>query len=349
MSALVFLGAGASAADAAPIQSTLFREYFRHLRNRREIHLGQTSWSPETALPIFMDEFFGIDTRKDDIDSIQFPTFEEALAVLELAIQRREGFGQMSYGMGNTPRDYPTMQQMRFILIQVLTTVIPSQAEAKVHAELCRNLDAQGLLNSVAFATTNYDPFIDHAILSVQTASKLDYGFHLETPFSSKPPQTATVVLHLHGSLQWLCCQSCLGVYGPTDIPSYHRQCPKCGDWVWPLIVPPTFFKEMNQSILTAVWRSFQMRLLDVNHVIFCGYSFPDADMHVKYAFKWREIIGRRNPLKVTIINEHPGKSTQARDDEKGRYERFFRLPVDYTPKSFEEFATNPSAFLGVT
>ena len=94
-------------------------------------------------------------------------------------------------------------------------------------------------------------------------------------------------------------------------------------------------------------WRTldWQHRLIqgDANHIIFCGYSFPDADIHIKYLVK-RAQTNRENhaPLKVTVINHDAKKTPEQALDEERRYKRFLGNDVDYTDLSFERFAANP-------
>ncbi|MCL5058765.1 MAG: hypothetical protein M1130_12405 [Actinobacteria bacterium] len=97
MKNLIFLGAGASKADGAPLQGELFKEYFnmRMIKNN-ENDIGVYEWNDEWAstdvkiekkVKEFFYDIFGIDDNSND-----FPTFEEALGVLDLAISRKEYF-----------------------------------------------------------------------------------------------------------------------------------------------------------------------------------------------------------------------------------------------------------------
>jgi hypothetical protein len=186
MRTLIFLGAGASAADGAPTQEAVFREYLRSLKEREYPSWGGTQWAPEKALPSFLRDIFGIDVSRSELDSIKFPTFEEALGILELARLKRESFGQMSYQLGNRPTNWPTLEQMIFILIEVLAHAIAEKSSnscGRVHSKLCANLAAQGLLESVTFVTTNYDTILEIG-LAAAIATDLDYGFSID-PFGS--------------------------------------------------------------------------------------------------------------------------------------------------------------------
>ena len=86
---IIFLGAGASAAEGAPIQSTLFREYFKYYRSM-PAHAVHHAWDGE--LVTFFHAFFGIDVDHDNLDKAEFPTFEEILGMLELADAQHDSF-----------------------------------------------------------------------------------------------------------------------------------------------------------------------------------------------------------------------------------------------------------------
>jgi len=82
-----------------------------------------------------------------------------------------------------------------------------------------------------------------------------------------------------------------------------------------------------------------------VKHIVFCGYSFPDADIHIKYLLK-RAQTNRKAPLKVTVINHYKNKNADLCKEEEYRYKRFLGDTVTYTKKSFEQFAADPLAVL---
>ena len=81
----IFLGAGASAAEGAPLQGDLFREYFSsdvYQSHRDEM---------DSELATFFLEMFRINVD-EDVSKVKFPTFEEVLGLTDLAILRKEAF-----------------------------------------------------------------------------------------------------------------------------------------------------------------------------------------------------------------------------------------------------------------
>ena len=99
MKICIFLGAGASAAENLPIQNEIFSRYFKYsLPKHPHSEMNKT-------LVNFFKEIFNIDIVHDNIDKVNFPTFEEVLGILDMADQRRESFknfGTDTYNNKNT-------------------------------------------------------------------------------------------------------------------------------------------------------------------------------------------------------------------------------------------------------
>jgi hypothetical protein len=107
-----------------------------------------------------------------------------------------------------------------------------------------------------------------------------------------------------------------------------------------PVIIPPTFYKEMANPFIQEIFLKADKILRKADRLFICGYSFPDADMHIKYLLKRAERFREKTP-EIYVINNHPGKTCQQRKEEKQRFMRFFKekRKVHYTDLSFEEFA----------
>lgn len=121
-----------------------------------------------------------------------------------------------------------------------------------------------------------------------------------------------------------------------NNVPCHH-----CGGAFSPLIVPPTFYKDLNNVFLSTIWNRTDIAVQKVKHIVFCGYSFPDADIHIKYLLK-RAQTNREGELRFTVINHYANKRADLTDQEKYRYERFLGKNVDFTLKSFEDFCDDP-------
>jgi len=343
----IFLGGGASAAEGMPMQTDLISEYFKLVRRSPEAM--ESDMYREIAC--YFEELFGIDATNSDPDSLQFPTFEEALGILDLAVRRRETLKH--FDLENISRNSNRIGFMRQYLVLLMAEVLSKAGERTrgLHNRLIQRLSQFNLLPETIFITTNYDILIDNALNSLPGHS-LDYGLDFAGHPQTPDRDIARVKLYkVHGSLNWLYCPACnnirltcreTGVIRLLTAP-HKSDCDRCQSIMLPVIVPPTFFKEMSNVFLSIVWNKAEQSLREVERVIFCGYSFPDSDMHVKYLIK-RIQSNRPDPsgLKIVIVNYHSGKNIQSAESEQSRYSRFLGRSVVYTTLSFEDFATAP-------
>jgi len=346
----IFLGGGASAAAMAPVQADLFREYFSLVRQRPEI-INSEMYREVTA---YFAAFFGIDVINSKLDDLLFPTFEEALGILDLAVRRREAFKK--FDLENVSKNSNRIGFLRQYLVLLMAAVLDCKSgdRRRLHRKLVEGLGQKGLLAETSFITTNYDLLLDDAIVS-EAACKIDYGieFFNKKPLNNEVKNVLWVKLYkIHGSLNWLYCPACNVIRLTAKEKGVVRllediknsDCEQCKSVMLPVIVPPTFFKDMSNAFLSMVWYKAEQALMEVDKIIFCGYSFSDADIHIKYLIK-RIQTNRLNPaaLSIYVVNNYPTKSEHSRNSEKRRYKRFLGRVVNYTDLSFEEFAANPT------
>lgn len=158
-------------------------------------------------------------------------------------------------------------------------------------------------------------------------------------------PARAVKLFKLHGSLNWLYCPTCIsltitpGTKSGSTIAENPQPCASCQTRMIPIIIPPTYFKVMSNYFLQQIWREAERTLTQCSTLVFCGYSFPDADMHIKYLLK-RVEVNRGNTPEIFVFNSHRDKPGCEKEDEKKRYRRFFcdKSKVRYLDKSFQDF-----------
>lgn len=342
---VIFLGAGVSAAEGAPVQSTLFHEFFSLPRCERQISVSPQM---DRRLRKFLKTFFGLSVRRRNVGDYSFPTFEEILGVLELALSRGESFKDY----GQTPID-PKIQQVREDLIFMIAATLDQKLRGQGvhHRRLIERLRDEGKLLQTAFVSLNYDILIDNALADLYPDFDLDYGmeftnFQRARDWHRPDPEKSVRLYKLHGSLNWLLCPACISL---TLTPKKKRVaslalspsvCDNCDSKMVPIIIPPSFFKVMSNYHLQQVWHKAEISFRPARRFFFCGYSFPDADIHVKYLLKRVETSKSLSP-DIYIINNHDDKSEHEKREEELRYKRFFKdaSRVHYTNRSFEEFS----------
>lgn len=352
MRTVIFLGAGASASDGAPIQADLLKEYFKNLDTRNN-HADI-----ENELRNYFRQIFGIDIGNDALEDMQFPTFEEAIGMLDLAEIRNEAF--KGFDRTGIASNSGRIRRLRSYLIYAMATVIKEKTGyATWHRCLVKELKSTGLIDQVSIISTNYDILIDNSLTEVIRTPKpgaaIDYGVEFTNQQYWGSPNEQAIKLHkVHGSLNWLHCPACNDLFitpfqkGAAQIAEDPNSatCRRCETLQAPIIIPPTFYKNMSNVHLVNIWKKAELTLRDAGQIIFCGYSFPQADTHIKYMLKRAE-TNRADPgFEVKIFNWHDKKNKLEADEEKQRFNRFFLKPVNYIEKSFNEFAIAPEDFI---
>ncbi|MBD3284899.1 hypothetical protein GF359_00890 [candidate division WOR-3 bacterium] len=352
MSTAIFLGAGAAKVEGAPLQNELVKMCARSFQQ-----LGRC---PNVAG--YLKDFFGIHCLQDDLEKTTFPTFEEVIGLIDLAELRGETLRWPLVEGFNADNSIHTLRLVRDELIFMMSWFIDyySQEEASGSYEcLLSTLNSRTLLdrNRVIFLTSNYDLLLEKALSKVYASKKINYGVDFARVEGEKlwrPTLNAGLKFYkIHGSLDWLYCTTCNNIllkYVPISSSLDYTNsliCTDCLSIREPVIVPPTYYKSMSNVFLGSVWNNAENALRRVTRVVFCGYSLPDADMHIKYLMK-RAQTNRASPVfSVVVFNHYSGKDERVAEEEEVRYKRFFGdKVVDYTRKSFEEFVADPLPYL---
>ena len=342
---VIFLGAGASMSEGASSQEHLFRDYF----------ISTAQEGPEEKLKEriidFFKTFFGIDIPKElkkdsKLEKLPFPTFEEVLGVIEFALNREESFKDYTF----IPRDN-SLHQIKEDLIFLIALTLKRKLERKNvhHKKLIQRLKNENKILQTAFISLNYDLLIDNALMDCAFDGSnrifdLNYGvdftnFQIKSSLAdyewAKPrPKKSINLYKLHGSLNWLYCPTCISL---TLTPKEKRvatlvfkpeKCENCKTEMIPIVIPPTFLKVMSNPFLQEIWYKVEAILRQAKRIIFCGYSFPDADIHIKYL------------LKRVEVNE----GDEEEKNEERRYKRFFinKTKVKYLKnETFQKFCEN--------
>jgi hypothetical protein len=258
---------------------------------------------------------------------------------------------------------------MREHLVNLIANMlgnIGSWGPAAHHQKLVNSLHKQGSLLRTCFISLNYDTFIDGALDLPDV--DLDYGvefaklrakgwkseFLTERRWRKPRPARSVALYKVHGSLNWLYCSRCTALIivpkrFPWVAPIEGIACP-CGSYtVSPIIIPPTFFKLMSNFHLQQIWRHAERALMSARRIVFCGYSLPDADLHIKYLLKRAELNRQGAPPEVYIVNGRDEECRKRqREDERERYLRLWRDPslLHFKNLSFEDLCQLwPDAF----
>jgi len=219
-------------------------------------------------------------------------------------------------------------------LLSEVVTKIASAKIAGVDDVTVRRL-ASAISNSGASVVTfNYDDVLDKALYEMfpMTDARPEhwhpdggYGF-LCLPSRATVVTgpiwmnvCATLLLKLHGSINWRCRLGVVGPRSPNDVlhheawfheeNRFHLSQPELtlGDLEGylehdALIIPPVLLKhELTlHPVMRLVWTHARSRLLEATHVTFVGYSFPITDLAAKTLF--RETLTHRTDVSVRVV-----------------------------------------------
>jgi len=346
---LIFLGAGASHSEGVSIQAHLFKDFFITYANVNNGKINKIKQNIQN----FFSTFFGFDLQLSEQVNKDFPTFEEVLGILDLSIQKNEGF-----------RNFQYVSKIREDLITLIALTIEKKLSAvpNYHNILLRRLKRENELLKTSFISLNYDIIIDNRLTEQYPEYHLDYGidfinyeeaeqakkngiYNAEDYWIRPNPKKAIKLFKLHGSFNWLYCPVCLNIKltpkekSVSKIMIMPQKCDVCSGSLTYIIIPPSYFKVMSNHYLRQVWFEAEKSLRDIKKIYFCGYSFPDADIHIKYLLKRIE-LSLQNKLKIYIINWHENKTEYQAKLEKQRYLRFFKDKniIHYKKLSFQDF-----------
>lgn len=169
----------------------------------------------------------------------------------------------------------------------------------------------------------NWDTIAEFTLEKARAIQLKNYANLLRTDIiDPEKYRNQGLLLKLHGSFNWmLCenpkCESFNKIKPPFQQSRYKLNklkdswtCKECGgNNLKPLIIPPVSNKMIHKnSFLKNQWLIAREKLLDVNELIFIGYSFPPTDYYTEWLFRQIYFIEKQNDIKITIVNPEYGK-----------------------------------------
>lgn len=214
------------------------------------------------------------------------------------------------------------------------------------------------------FISTNWDTVVEDMLEKTRNIQWFDYGcdafrasLHLghKTLKEVKPlKRTGALVVKMHGSLNWLYCESCRFLFWtPTketykvagqllspeewnkiDPDNHHAAdrwlCSHCGGKsLGTRLATFSYRKALDFPMFQKSWFSAERILGEARNWIFIGYSLPAADFEFKYLLK-RVQLSRVEPPNFVVVS---GGSKVERTYEN--YQRFFGRQIKSTKNFF--------------
>lgn len=338
-------GAGASHPDGVPLQ----RHILPLILNDDEIadsDIGKTVIK-------FINENFAYDSATND-----YPALESLFLFLDHFIQQNDSLSKTYTN--------PAIHKIKEYLIKLIHFIVNKETNTanNTYQKFWKAVEKHN--SNTSIITLNYDTLLEQAFeFMFERVGYIDYSFHLmnynkseklkhfnfwldprqpiKTQLESNP--VPFKIIKLHGSLNWKYCNCCnqtlltpwdrevdlnkgkLTWYSEKSKSSYEYLCPLDGTEFETLILTPSFAKNINRQVITQLISEAGREIRAAKKIVFIGYSFSNADVHVRALFKKH----LQPETKVLVLNPRISKTLEL------KYQSI-SSNVEFVNSSFENF-----------
>lgn len=234
----------------------------------------------------------------------------------------------------------PSLKEIREALIYLIIKTLDisiNEQKYKFYDNFLKELYNKSF--KLSFLSFNYDLVLERSLDNGNCSFN-----YCADPDRIPIKDTETKVLKLHGSSNWLFCNSCsnLSILGKKVLGDlYNQNCKKCGEKVTPLLIPPTWNKQLGLPYFKNVWHSAFEEIKSANKIIIIGYSLPETDIYFRHFLSLS--LKDNNRLRKIIVVD-PNKQIRNKYNsflESNFYRRYFSFIETYfEPRSHENGIT---------
>ncbi len=347
MRTVYVLGAGFSYGAGFPLQANL-------LQRLRELTIVDI---PPEPFGVFADAVSRALPFVARAYPTQDPSLEDVFTLLDHAIARREHCAGAAWDQLDDIRE--SLKTGILIALHAAHQRVTPSALALYRAIGAHVIHAalDGPPAQVSVVSLNWDTLLEDSVYwcirRLGLTGKVDVNYGCDSqPLGPDCPHIPSFeqgskgfvgvrVFKPHGSVNWLVCPACsrlfTGLGSPEEAWAQYclpRPCPKCSraapdpssPILRPLYVTPTFLKSFENLHLQNVWHRAHLDLTEAESVVFVGYSFPEADYHLRTLFR-RAIRPGAQITCALVPSDAPGRSTPKRVRNMfaaSRYASFF-------------------------
>lgn len=301
---LFVFGAGASIADGAPSQKDILPQILKESCNISE---------PAKLVKEFIENNF---------DLIDCPSLESVFGYLDYFISRKESLG----GEFTTTKLIIIRESLIRLIHHVISKSNNSVNSKGTYRKFWEAIDKTNKNISIITTNydplldESFDflypckALIDYCIsfMNYEQYDKIDTfnwwtNPRIPVPIWDDKIPVPIKIIKVHGSLNWKYCNCCNQVlltswdtevdldtlefkrriYGEKseDIITESR-CPNDNTLFDTFIVPPSHIKELNHPVISRLLDEAAVEIRKAKKIVFIGYSFPEADVHIKALFR---------------------------------------------------------------
>jgi len=344
---VLVVGAGFSSYAGLPLTS----EFTESL-----LDLGDVSQARTKSMVGFLRRF--IAQAFDHLPSARaefWPELEDVFTSIDLSAN----FGH-HLGSRYEPAALRTVR--RALIARIITMLRERYSEARVrHDEQWETLERVFStldVEDTGFINMNWDTVIEEGLARTHDVSRIVYGCGAKpAKFVGRGVRKRKIeggrvarVLKLHGSINWLYCDSCREVFwfppnqarriasqliterdwntieategSSRKYRGASRTCPRCqAVGLSTRLATFSYRKALDFPMFHKTWFAAERLLHDARTWVFIGYSLPPADYEFKYLLK-RVQLARTKPPKFVVVTG--GSDQRMLDTTYRNYQRFF-------------------------
>lgn len=342
---LLFVGAGFSFNAGLPLAT----QFTAQLLNTERLKLDGPSNALVRFVSKFVEETFaeGRTASPDD-----WPELEDVFTLVDLSANTGHHLGTYSAADLRLVRRAMIVRMIRMLMQRYKA----GQRAQKPNWRRLETFFEEFNERTTAVLSMNWDTVIESGLSRRQSIDRIEYGCEANfVEFTSNDvvelgDRAGRRTLHLtkpHGSINWLYCDSCRGVFWvtPSSVPKIADTLFKERDWrevgrlaglrkphnvrepacphcnvkaLGTRFATFSFRKALDFPMHAASWRTAEGHLRAAENWVFVGYSMPSADFEFKYLLKRVQLAGNPRP-KITVITGGTGAA-----ETQKRFERFF-------------------------
>lgn len=201
-----------------------------------------------------------------------------------------------------------------YLLGHIIDSLTSGSIESSTTYRFLQAIDINNNREFIDFLSMNWDIFLDHALETLNL--RVNYGLSDELLIDTHPlanHQHHVNVCKIHGSFNWMKCMKCKktflihkqkGIFESARNQLTHDHGDEGIDYRFiPDIIPPSYLERFKTSMFTRLMNNAIEMIMQSNNIVIIGYSFPDADVHMRYALL-QGLKGRKTS--VTIVDPAP-------------------------------------------
>ncbi len=320
---LFVFGAGTSHPDGVPLQ----RHILPMILNDKEIANSEIG---KIVIQFVNDNFVY------DAETNEYPHLETLFLFLDYFIKQNESLSKTySNAVIHEIKEY--LIKLIYYIVNKRTTKKSSYYHKFWNAVQKHN-------TNISVITLNYDTLLEQAFEHLyEKVGYIDYSFHLmnyekseeleffnywinpRQPIETSYNPVPFKIIKLHGSLNWKYCNCCNQTlltpwdraidlnkgqftwYSKKHNESFEYLCPLDGTSFETLILTPSFTQNLNRQVFTQLMSEAGREIRSAKKIVFVGYSFSNADVHVRALFKKH----LQEDTEVVVINPRITKSLE--------------------------------------